>query len=207
MKILRLSNNVFEENCYLVVEKDEITIIDPGFNYVKIKEYITSNNLLLKRVFLTHGHIDHIADIDKISKDYPNVPIYINEQDIPFLYDSTLNVSKQSGMAKTYSDNMNIIPIFNETTIDGYRIYLTPGHTKGCILIEKGDYLFTGDTLFKGTIGRTDLPTGDIKEMEYSLKLISTSFSKDKKILPGHYDYSTLKDELKNNPYLKKKRR
>ncbi len=205
MKILRLSNNYYEENCYIVVDKDDVTIIDPGFNYDKIVEYLTANNLSVTRILLTHGHIDHIGDIDKLNKKYPNCPIYLNDHDIPFLYDATLNVSKMNGKPKIYKEDLNIIPVFKEIVIGDYKMYPTPGHTIGSMIIEKNDFLFTGDTLFKGTVGRTDLPTGNINDLNTSLLFISKSFSKEKKILPGHYDYSTIKEELKNNPYLRKK--
>ena len=206
MKILRLSNNYFEENCYIVVENNTCSIIDPGLNGEKIIEYLNTNNIILKNIFLTHGHIDHIGDIDMLNKKYPNCPIYLGEHDIPLLYDASLNVSKMSIKPKTYSEKLNVTPILEKTTIDGYTFYPTPGHTKGSMIIEKGDFLFTGDTLFKGTVGRTDLPTGNISDLNESLSFISKSFSKDKKILSGHYDYSTLKEELKNNPYLRKKK-
>ena len=207
MKILKLSKNSYEENCYLIVEKGLVTIIDPGFNYEKITEYLTSNNLELDKILLTHGHIDHTGDMDKIVKAYPNTKIYISEFDVPLLFDASLNCSKQMGASKVYKENLNVVPVHNLEEIDSYKFYLTPGHTKGSSIIEKGNFLFTGDTLFKGTVGRVDLPTGNSNDLDSSLDYIKKTFSKSFKILPGHYDYSTIKEELKNNPYLKRKKK
>lgn len=205
MKIFRLTDKLFEENAYIIVREKDVTIIDPGFNYNKIVTFLDENNLSLNRIILTHGHIDHINDIDKLSSKYKDVPIYINEFDADFLLDSSLNCSRQFGNPKVFSENLNIIPVDGNAEIDGFSIYHTPGHTRGSMIIKISDKLFTGDTLFKESVGRTDLPTGSMKVLEESLTFILKTFKKDTTVYPGHYDKTTIKDELLNNTYLKKK--
>ncbi len=207
MKILRISDSLYGENCYLLIEKENVIIIDPGFSYDQVMPYLTSNKLNLKAIFLTHGHIDHIYDIDRYDKSFKGVPIYIHEKDSNMLYDENLNVFRGFGNPKKYSLNLNVIPVNDGYEIDGFKFIHSPGHTKGSVIIKYQDNLFTGDTLFKGTVGRTDLPTGNIKDLYESLELIRSSFSKSTIIYPGHDNMTTLKDELKYNPYLEKRKR
>jgi len=207
MKILLITDDIYEENCYVVIDENDCTLIDPGFNFDKINNLIKSNKYNLSTIILTHGHIDHLGDLDKISKEYPNACIYIHELDLNMLFDVSLNASKLFGMPKAYPKTINVKTVKDQDRINKFKVYHVPGHTKGSIVLYL-DYsngmLFTGDTLFKNSVGRTDLPTGSMIEIEKSLEKIIKSFSKSINILPGHYSKTTLKDELKNNPYLKK---
>ncbi len=206
MKIFLINDNLAKENCYIVLRDNEVTIIDPGFNYEKIEKIFTDSKYELKNIFLTHGHIDHTGCMDQLIKNHKDVKIYINELDVELLFNDTLNCSKIMGMSKVYPKNMNLYFIKNKEEIDGFIFHHTPGHTKGSMVIELNDLLFTGDTLFKNSIGRTDLPSGSMVELKESLDYIRDNFSKKTIILPGHMGKSTLKEEIKNNPYLKKKR-
>ena len=206
MRILRLTDSIFEENAYIVLRDDDVTIIDPGFGYKKLVEYFDKNDLTPSRIFLTHGHIDHIHDLDKLIKKYPNVPIYIHDLDSDFLFDESLNCSAHFGEAKVFPTSLDINIIKDkQVSIDGFTIYHTPGHTRGSVVIRIHDTLFTGDTLFKGSVGRIDLPTGNDAKLKESLEYIKKSFPKNIKIYPGHFDMTTLDAEIKQNPYLIKK--
>jgi glyoxylase-like metal-dependent hydrolase (beta-lactamase superfamily II) len=144
-------------------------VIDPGDDIDKIKEEIKKYNLLA--ILITHHHFDHVGALDDLIK-YKNVPIYDYN-----LTDTEYNIDK-----------------FN------FKIIKTPGHTSDSITFyfENENIMFTGDFLFKGTIGRTDLPTGDSIEMEKSINKIK-QYNKDIKIYPGHGDITTLEDEIKYN--------
>ena len=157
MKILVFKDNNYDENAYLVKDLD-VTIIDPGFNFKIIDQYLKENNLSLNKILLTHGHIDHIGEIDLFVKEYPDVKIYISEKDYPLLYDRKSNASLEMDERKTLKhidNNVNIV--HDRENIGGFIFYSTPGHTKGSGIYLYKEYLFTGDTLFKGTVGRTDL--------------------------------------------------
>jgi len=201
MKLLVISDNIYEENSYLVVIDKLLTIIDPGYNFNKIDSYIIENNLKVSKILLTHGHFDHVGETEKILKKYGNLPIYISELDIPLLFDTKKNLSESKNVVLKESDDIRAVKDKDE--VDGFIFYHTPGHTIGSSVIEYKNFLFTGDTLFKGSIGRTDLPTGKMSDLNRSLKMIMTSFSKSTIILPGHYSKTTLEDEIKNNQFLK----
>ncbi len=203
MKILVFKDNIYDENAYLVKDLD-VTIIDPGFNFKIIDQYLKENNLSLNKILLTHGHIDHIGELDLFVKEYPDVKIYISEKDYPLLYDRKSNASlimDERKSLKHIDNNVNIV--HDRENIGGFIFYSTPGHTKGSGIYLYKEYLFTGDTLFKGTVGRTDLEGGRESDLMHSLKMIKESFSKKTIILPGHYAKTTLSDEIKNNAYLK----
>ena len=120
------------------------------------------------------------------------------------VYPASLNASKLMGERKNLKDiDNNVIIVHDKENIGGFNFYLTPGHTKGSGVYLYKEYLFTGDTLFRGTVGRTDLEGGKESDLIHSLKMIMESFSKKTIILPGHYSKTILLDEIKNNQYLK----
>ncbi len=203
MKIYCLSNNIVDENAYIVIRNKDVSIIDPGFNYELISKFLNQNELMPSRILLTHGHFDHFRDLDKLYKAYGSIKTYIHEDDYKCLKDPDLNQSIGLGAKATLKDIRNVFKVKNKDNVDGFIYHHTPGHTKGSSVIEIGNFIFTGDTLFKGTIGRCDLPGGSMNDMNNSLSYIVSSFSKRKVILPGHYSKSTIKDELSNNQFLK----
>jgi glyoxylase-like metal-dependent hydrolase (beta-lactamase superfamily II) len=174
MKIVKLETGFLKENCYLI--KDEINkeciIVDPGADFISIKEKINDYRVL--KVLLTHNHFDHIGALEEILNEYK------------------VDVLKKDNLEeKEYKLNN-----FN------FKVIQTPGHTNDSVTyyFEKERIMFTGDFLFKDTIGRTDLPTGNALAMWESLNLIKT-YPKDITICPGHGDMSTLENEFKNNIY------
>ena len=203
MRIISFSSNEFQENAYLVKDRDRVYLIDPGFNYDEINKYLNENNLKINKIFLTHGHIDHVGDIHKYLLTNKEIEVYISEKDYAILYDNDLNASNSILYKGKLKDIPNIKFLYDKDVVDSFTFYSTPGHTKGSMVIEFKGFLFTGDTLFKDTIGRTDLPTGSMSDMNHSLKFIMTNFKNDTIILPGHYSKTTLKEEIKNNYYLK----
>ena len=203
MRILVFSGNIYEENAYLIKREDDVTLIDPGFNFDAISSFLKENSLSPGRILLTHGHIDHFGETDKFYKEFGPIPTYIHEVDVPLLTDPLLNCAdSMSKDIKILKGIKNVNPVEDGSEISEFIFHLTPGHTKGSTVIEFKEMLFTGDTLFKGSVGRTDLPTGSLNEMNHSLKYLSTSFSKATVILPGHFEKTDLKNELKNNRFL-----
>lgn len=161
-------------NCYLVGKNNNYLLIDPGDDYLKIKDFIKDKNIV--GVLLTHNHFDHVASVDNLMSGY-KFPIY---------------------MYKDLKEGNMSIGDFD------FEIIKTNGHTMDCLTFyfRKEKIMFTGDFLFKGTIGRCDLLESDYSEMLKSLKKILV-YADDIKIYPGHGLSSILGDEKKYNPYFK----
>lgn len=174
MKITKIITGVLDENCYILEKNNTCLIVDPGDDYKKIKEQLGENKVL--GVLITHSHFDHIGALRN------------------FLTKRSIKVFKKSNTEeKEYK--------IGDFTFEG--IY-TPGHSKDSITFyfKEEKVMFIGDFIFKGSIGRTDLPGGNETEMKESINKILT-YPDDVKLYPGHYEETTLKEEKEQNIYLK----
>lgn len=197
MEIRTLTLGIYQTNTYCIVQDSKVIIIDPVSKADRIQSLIKENEVVVG-ICLTHGHFDHIGAVDDLVALY-NCPVYIHEDDIELTQDPEKNYSqtkkiKLKSKLIPFKDHMNIQSI-------EFDVYHTPGHTKGSVCLKFKSSLFTGDTLFKGSIGRTDLYGGNAQEMKQSLRFIR-SLNEDLTIYPGHDDVTQLFDELKRNPYL-----
>ncbi len=189
-------NQKTQGNTYVIMRGKDCFIIDPGGEDMSVVvDYIIKNELDLKGILLTHGHYDHIIGIPEIIK-IKDVPVYISEQDELFLYDSTLSLSILEDIDFTLNKGVKIIKIKENDNIFGFKVLETPGHTHGsvCYYDEDAKIMFSGDTIFKMTYGRTDFPTGSIKNIKQSLKKI-LSLDEDIEIYPGHGGTTYIKNE------------
>lgn len=193
-----------ETNCYLLADSStrQALIVDPGETPDRIIKKLEYKTLKPIAIVNTHGHADHIMGNQALKSVY-KIPVYIHENDNEFLTDPELNYSQYAGGGFTLPPadiklkEGDIIPVGGLSV----RVYFTPGHTPGGICLLCEDLLFTGDTLFCGSIGRTDLPGGNEETLNNSLKLFA-KLPKNLKILPGHGPECTLEEEFKHNPYL-----
>ena len=201
--------NEFSANTYVVGEKGgRCVVIDLGSTQDRVIEFIKENFTSCSGILLTHGHYDHIRGIKKFLNTF-SCTIFVHQDDQELLEDSRLNLSHFQPEEDNISLKLNNIYLLDdEDEIDfknGYifKVIATPFHTNGsvCFLCDKENAIFTGDTLFKGSIGRTDLPKGNEKLIEPSLTKLLT-LKDDLKVYPGHGDESTLKKEKETNPYL-----
>ncbi len=190
MKVYHMHGKApYYTNCFLLSdEKDSAVLIDCSMPIEKIKEALENEGVELKAVFLTHGHHDHVESLNDVKKEFPNAEIYLSKEDVlQFDIEGTIDYQNE---------------VFSIGKMD-FNILKTPGHTPGCVCIIVEDYMFSGDTLFAGTIGRTDLPGSDYDTMIESLKKIIDNVDENCKVIPGHSHFSTLKIEKSENPYLK----
>ena len=185
-----------ETNCYVVINEQslECVVIDPGDESNTILDYMESNRLKCRAILVTHGHYDHVGAVDTIAEE-TGVPVYMNERDdYRHAVDSHLPYSlKDNG--KSYDDG-DILELAGLR----FHVIATPGHTPGGVTLQCEDALFTGDTLFKGSCGRTDLPGGDMQQELASLRKLC-SLPGDYEVYPGHMDPSTLEREREFNYY------
>ena len=198
--------NQYGENTYVINEKKECMIIDPGANIEEIKKYIEEKEYQVIAILLTHGHFDHTYSLNDSLKEY-QCPIYIHEKERDFLFDPNLNLSNTLPRPFILNDKSAVNQI-NETdkiTIGRETISIlhTPGHTRGSICFKYKRFLFSGDTLFKGTIGRTDLPTSNKADMKRSLSKIVAKCKDNIVVYPGHGHFTTILNEKYENPFLK----
>lgn len=199
MEVTSIKTGLFETNTYLLSEGDDVMLIDPASKAEKLFPLLEGKKLLA--VLLTHGHLDHIKAVDGLYGKY-HMPIYVNKQDEELLHDKTqgypfgIDNSPVVNSPVNYlqEGKMNIGP-FN------FEVLFTPGHTKGstCFIFDKE--LFSGDTLFKMSAGRTDLKGGDYSDLKHSLQLLK-NLGKDYIVYPGHDESTTLSFEVENNPYM-----
>ena len=196
MLIKTLPVGDLETNCYVVTNEKtlESVVIDPGDESNTILDYLESNHLSCKAIFLTHGHYDHVGAVEAVQEE-TGATVYMNAKDDAknmhsFHFPFTL---PENG--RTYDDG----DVVSAAGID-FSILSTPGHTPGSVVIRAEDALFTGDTLFRGSCGRTDLDGGSMEEMLQSLRKIC-SLEGDYEVYPGHMDCSSLIRERSFNYY------
>ncbi len=201
MKMYHLPTGLLRVNSYFLVnDKNQAILIDCGENYKKIKQVESDNGFKIKAVLLTHAHFDHSGCAKKLQDD--GAKIYISKVDAPKLLND-LNLSSDFGRKFDYltadvtfddGDELDVLNI-------SIKVISTPGHTDGSVTFLVGDMLFTGDTLFLETVGRTDFPTGDREQLVNSVKKLY-SLSGDYKVYPGHDEFTTLDHERKYNTFV-----
>lgn len=206
IRIQSIPVGALQVNCYIVKDVDTglIAVIDPGAKTTALENLINTQKNNIKYILLTHGHFDHIGYAKEL-KDKTNAQLVISNADQPLLSDDNLNLSLPFMGATMPKAEADITAVDNDTIMLGnskITFILTPGHTKGsgCYIID--DCIFTGDTLMRLSMGRTDFPTSSDKEMMSSLARIA-QITGEYKIYPGHGEFSTLSYEKNCNPYMK----
>jgi len=191
---------MFESNCYILGVNGEGVIIDAGVEPSHVVKRINEHNLNIKYIILTHGHIDHICHIDNL-KEAVGGSVVIHEDEADFLTNPVLNCSFVFGEKRTFKApdiKVKDGDVLKLSDMD-LEIIHTPGHTPGGICIKAGNILFTGDTLFKYTTGRTDLPGGNSDEIVKSIKNKLLTLPGEIQVYPGHNEASTIDFEKANN--------
>lgn len=205
MNIIRHEVGPVDCNCYILFDegsKDGV-IIDAGGNADIILDSLNKNHINVKHILCTHGHFDHLTGLSEIRKSI-DAPISIHEKDRE-LYD---NMHIQSMMFGLSLDSNPVVNHFlkdgEEISFGKYKIKVihTPGHTQGGVCFLVDGKLFSGDTLFEESIGRTDLPGGSLKQLLQSIKEKILTLPGDTEVYPGHGDKTSVLHEKNNNPYL-----
>lgn len=206
MKIERFVIGALGTNCYIVKneETEECILIDPAVCPAEMVSHIRTGGMNLRAILLTHGHFDHIMGLDGFLKEFP-VPVYACEEEAPLLRDASLNASADYYAPYTFS-GAKYVKDGQNLKIAGmeFQVIHTPGHTAGgcCYYFPKDGVLFSGDTLFHGSVGRTDFPTGSQSQLIRSIREKLIPLPDETKVYPGHMDETTIGFEKQYNPFL-----
>ncbi len=204
MDIYRSVVGIYGTNSYLLLWKNvnKAVVIDPGGEMNNIIQKIQQANVKLEYIILTHGHFDHILGLKDL-KEKLGGRILIHRDDSEMLTDNSKNLSSLVGIPL---DNVEADDVLDQETLkiagDNLRIIHTPGHTPGSICIVLGNKIFSGDTLFQMSVGRTDLPGGNHSLLIKSIKEKLFTLDGDFDVYPGHGEYTMLSVERAQNPFL-----
>ena len=205
MNIISTHTGPITVNTYIIHDGKNAAIIDPGGNEKRLLNFLFDNNLCLNAIILTHGHFDHCGAVVPL-KEATGAKVYISGVDEAMLHDNVKSMASHFGYSykPCYADML---------LYDGDQVNLgfcildvlaTPGHTKGSLsfVCKNENCVFTGDTLFYDSVGRSDFPGGDYDELLTSIKTKLFNLSDDMRVLPGHGQETTIMREKNENPFL-----
>lgn len=196
----------FATNCYTVANQDtrEAIIIDPADRAGFLEDLYTNQKLKPVAILLTHGHADHIGAVQELKEHYPDIKLYAGAEEKKLLMDVRLNLSQAFGKPMTIEAD-GYLADGEEIELIGAKIKCihVPGHTEGgmCYYIEEAGILFSGDTLFNKSVGRSDFPTGDGAALIENIQSKLFSLPEDVIVYPGHENRTTIKSEKAANPF------
>ena len=200
MERLTIQVGGFEVNCSILSENGKAWIVDPGQEADRITDSLAKRGLEPAAILLTHGHFDHIGAIPGLIERFPDLPVYVHEKDIPMI-GHPLNQLPPEYTA--FAKPRTLADLGKLENLEGLEILETPGHTPGgvCYYFPKDKLLLSGDTLFAGSVGRTDLPGGDMATLMDSLQKLTT-LPDDTLVIPGHGMHTRIALEKSGNPFL-----
>ena len=206
MKVGQCRVGMVMTNCYglLNTQTKEMILVDPGDSPEVIGRMVEELEGKPVAIFLTHGHYDHILALEAVKEKY-QIPVYANKKEEELLGDVSLNLTGQVRRPMTVRPE-TLVSDLEKFTVAGFSVQAihTPGHTKGsvCYYFPEESLLVSGDTLFHGSVGRTDLPTGSTAQMMESLKRLLETLPEETDVLPGHEAATTIGYEKRYNPFV-----
>ncbi len=212
LKIGRMVLGSFQTNCYFIYQEDQLNsegmcpviVVDPAERGAYIYDILKSKNFRVAGIILTHGHVDHISGAAELQK-LSGAQIYAGAQEADLLQDMHLNLSRMFGMPCKVTPDVLLLDGEICTIADmSFRVITTPGHTEGgcSYYFEEGNFLVSGDTLFEGSVGRTDFPTGSMSVLIRSIRQKLFLLPDKTIVYSGHGGSTTIGWERENNPFI-----
>ncbi|TGE37868.1 MBL fold metallo-hydrolase [Desulfosporosinus fructosivorans] len=193
-------------NCYIFAcpESKKAVIIDPGAEGKRIHRWVVEKGLTVDYILLTHGHVDHIGAVDELRVLLGNVLVGIHAGDAGMLTDGMKNLSSLMGRGLVLQSADLLLQDGQEIAVgnEKLKVIATPGHSPGCVCFLSNEGLFSGDTLFAGSIGRTDFPGGSLDQLLKGVKDKLMILPDDTRVFPGHGEETSIGEEKRDNPYL-----
>ena len=211
MERLTIQVGGFEVNCSILSDGDKAWIVDPGQEGERMVELLAERKLRPSAILLTHAHFDHIGGIPALQTVFPGLPVYVGSADRKIIGHPLNQLPPDYPEVKDVKDIRDAKCLKEEQSLD-VEVIDTPGHTPGGVCYFFGDFqtspsakrlplLLSGDTLFAGSVGRTDLPGGDMATLMGSLQKL-TALPDETVVIPGHGPFTTIDAEKRGNPFL-----
>ncbi|HHW48927.1 MAG TPA: MBL fold metallo-hydrolase [Clostridiaceae bacterium] len=202
MVLKRLPTGMLASNCYIIGDSGEGAIIDPGADSGEILKAVEEMGLKIKYIILTHAHVDHICSVDKV-REKTGAQVMVHKDDAEALTNSRYNGSMLFGLNKTFKPADILLEDGDIVNIGQLKLEIihTPGHTPGGICIKAENCVFTGDTLFRMSIGRTDLGNGNYDDLMDSINKLM-KLDGETVVYPGHGTSTTIEYEKMYNPFI-----
>lgn len=204
IQVRQIVTGTIEENCYIVYKDNKALIIDPGDETSKIKNEIEELEVQPIAILLTHAHFDHIGSLEDIRVDY-DIPVYISPEEKDWLGDPIANLSFNNSFTVTANPAEQLFAPVQKLTIDEFtfEVVPTPGHSPGSVsfIFHENHFVISGDALFRGSVGRTDLPGSQPEVLLDGIRKYLFSLPDDYTVYPGHGRDTTIGNEKHTNPY------